>query len=148
MATSRSGNRTGPGRLRTTARISASTRMNTSAISMIRMFSRKPWATAGNARFSCDQAKKLLRTTGVPGALGVLELVGHGDSDGDVDDHRVDLPQREGLPRGHRGVVLADLGRGLDRVLDEVQAGGPHLRPELEGLQVGDGVRVGDGCAR
>ena len=48
IASARSGKNTGPGRLRSTARKSAKTRMNTSAMQKILMFSRNARAISGN----------------------------------------------------------------------------------------------------
>src|SRR5437667_2831488 len=68
MPSARSGKKTGPGRLRTTARTSARTRMNASAIMKIFTFSRNAREISGIDALNSVQLKNVRLTSGQPGA--------------------------------------------------------------------------------
>src|SRR6478672_666465 len=68
MPSARSGKNTGPGRLRMTARTSAKTRMNASAIRKILTFSRNARAISGIDALNSSQLKNVRLTSGQPGA--------------------------------------------------------------------------------
>src|SRR5215212_1867928 len=55
----------------------------------------------------------------------------------------VDLAALQGALGVVCGVVDLGLRVWLDRLVDEVEARGPHLRPELHVLEAGEGLRVG-----
>src|SRR4029077_13510940 len=68
MPSTRSGKNTGPGKLRTTASASASTRMNASEIKKIFTFSRNARAISGIDALNSCQLKNVRLTSGQPGA--------------------------------------------------------------------------------
>src|SRR5258705_3391779 len=68
MPSARIGKKTGPGRLRTTARTSARTRMNASAITKILTFSRNAREISGIESLNSFQLKNVRFTSGQPGA--------------------------------------------------------------------------------
>src|SRR5882724_3186615 len=68
MPSARIGKKTGPGRLRMSARTSARTRMNASAIMKIFTFSRKALEISGIESLNWFQLKNVRFTSGQPGA--------------------------------------------------------------------------------